>query len=208
MSSIHAQKNPVFYGGLELFRHTAFENNSFGNFSFGSQLVHWKIFAPEVGFSHYGGAPRERDIFGMPGTSSDQALFQSRFHANVLTLTPKLKFGKDDAFISFSSNYHVGRAVGKANFYTLDGRKYVLQESQKRISPVSFWSFSLGIEGFAIQEEKYWFTILLTYTEVDANAALSQLDFEESGINSPGINTTTIGVGIRFYYNPFPLPKD
>ena len=76
----HGQKNPVLYGGMELFRHTEFENNSFGNFSVGSQLFHWEIFAPEVGFSHYGGTFRERSIVREPGGYTiAPALFDKKF---------------------------------------------------------------------------------------------------------------------------------
>ncbi len=35
---LHAQKHPVFYAGIEAYRHTDFEDNRFGNFSVGSQI--------------------------------------------------------------------------------------------------------------------------------------------------------------------------
>lgn len=203
---LHAQKNPVLYGGMELFRHTDFENNTFGNFSMGSQLYHWKIFAPEVGFSHYGGTFRERGITFEPGEYTiAPALYDMNFNTNVFTFTPKIKIGKEDAFLSFSPTYHVGTGNAIGRYYELEGRRYVLEKGQKTSAPISFWSFSLGVEGFAIQEEKYWFTLFLTYTEVDGNAALSQLDFTEFDIYTSNIRTNTIGAGIRFYYNPFPV---
>ena len=203
---LRAQKNPVLYGGMELFRHTDFENNSFGNFSLGSQLYHWKFFAPEIGFSHYGGTFRERGISHKPGIYTiTPGLFNMNFNANVITFTPKIKVGKDDAFLSFSPTYHRGTAKAIGRYYVLENRRYVLEEGQKERVPVAFWSFSLGVEGFAIQEEKYWFTIFLTYTEVDANAPISRLNFTDYSIHTSDISTSTIGLGIRFYINPFPV---
>jgi hypothetical protein len=64
------------------------------------------------------------------------------------------------------------------------------------------------VEGLAIQTEKYWFTLFLTYTQIDVNSALSKLDFTDYDIDTFGINTTTIGFGLRFYYNPFPVKED
>ena len=206
---LHGQKNPVLYGGLELFRHTGFESNSFGNFNVGSQLYHWKFIAPEVGLSHYRGTLREQDIFNEPRPYTiAPALLQKNFNANFFTVTPKIKIGKEDAFISFSPNYHVGTINAIGRYYELDGSRYLLEERQKRSAPVSFWSFSLGVEGLAVQEEKYWFTLFLIYTEVDANAALSKLNFSQYDIDTFGENTTTIGLGIRIYYNPFPVKED
>ena len=206
---LHGQKNPVLYGGMELFRHTDFQNNTYGNFSFGSQLFHLYFFAPEVGLSHYGGTFRERGIAFEPGVYTiTPGSFDMNFNANVFTFAPKIKVGKDDAFISFSPTYHTGTANAKGAYYILDGRRYVLEEGQKKRAAVSFWSFSLGVEGLAIQEEKYWFTLFLTYTEVDANAALSKLDFSEYGFNAYDSALSTIGFGIRFYYNPFPVRDD
>ena len=206
---LQAQKNPVLYGGMELFRHTDFENNSFGNFNIGSQLYHWKFFAPEVGFTHYGGTFRERGIAHKPGIYTvTPGLYNMNFNANVFSFTPKIKLGRDDAFLSFSPTWHAGTANAAGRYYVLEGRRYFLEESQKKSAPVSFWSFSLGVEGFAIQEEKYWFTIFLTYAEVDANAPLSQLDFTEYEIHTSNITTSTIGLGIRFYFNPFPVREE
>ncbi|WP_156877269.1 hypothetical protein [Salinimicrobium terrae] len=193
---------------MELFRHTEFEDNSFGNLNMGSQLYHWKIFAPEVGFSRYGGTFRERGIANEPGVYFiTPAMFHMNFNANVFTFTPKMKLGKQDAFLSFSPTYNIGTANANGAYYVLDGKQYVLEKGQKKSSPVSFWSFSLGVEGLAIQEEKYWFTIFLTYSNVDANAALSKLDFSEYDISTNN-TTSTIGIGIRLYYNPFPVKDD
>lgn len=101
---VQGQKNPVLYGGKELFRHTGFEDNTFGNFTIGSQLYHWKFFAPEIGYSHYSGTLEDRSIFKEPG-AHDRGIFQRRFNTGVFTVTPKIKIGKEDAFISFSPTY-------------------------------------------------------------------------------------------------------
>lgn len=206
---VQGQKNPVLYGGMELFRHTQFEDNTFGNFNIGSQLYHWKFFAPEVGYSLYSGTFRERSIAHEPGVYTiAPGIYNMHFISHLFTLTPKIKIGKDDAFLSFSPSYHRGSVSATGRYYALDDRRYVLEEDQKKSAPVSFWSFSLGVEGFAIQEEKYWFTLFLTYTAVDAQAALSQLDFTEHGISTYNSTTSTIGFGIRFYFNPFPVEND
>lgn len=208
-SKTSAQSNPVLFAGFELYRDTGFEGNSFANFNVGTQLFHWKFFAPEIGYDLYGGSLQEQSVFEQPGAYTvAPALLQKNFNASFFTVTPKIKIGKEDAFISFSPNFHIGTVNARGRYYELEARKYVLKEGQTTTAPISFWSFSIGVEGLAIQTEKYWFTLFLIYTEIDANSALSKLDFTDYDINSFGINTNTLGFGLRFYYNPFPVKED
>lgn len=205
-----AQKYPAFYIGLDLYRQTDFKNNTFGNFNIGSQLFHWKIFAPEIGFEHYSGT-LEEDNINIEGSGSPfyDGVFRKRFSGNFLSLNPKLKFGKNDAYLYISPKYHIGKVIAKGRYFELDESEaaYKLRESQKMSAPIWFWSFSIGFEGLAITD-KYWFALFLNYTEISANDAFSLLDFSEQDIKTTGINTTTIGFGIRFYYNPFPSEND
>ena len=206
-----AQKNPVLYAGFEYYRHTGFEGNSFGSFSAGAQIYQWKFLAPEIGVDHYFGNMEERDIHRESTVGGmAPAIFKRRFTANVLTLSPKIKIGRKDAFITFSPKYHIGHVSATGRYFLLDPdySRYELAEEQRETVPVSFWSFSLGIEGLAIQTEKYWFTLFLTYTEVDSREAFRELDFSEREVKVYSTHTNTIGFGVRFYYNPFPSEND
>lgn len=185
---ISAQKNPVLYAGFDYYRDTEFKNNSFGNFNIGSQLFHWNFFAPEIGFEYYHGTLEDRNFRSENfGRQIAGGIFESNFSASFLSFNPKLKFGRDDAFFSLSPKYHVGKVVARGRYFKLNenGRNYILEESQKRSSPVWFWSFSIGFEGLAITE-KYWFALFLNYTEVSANDAFSLLDFSEYDIKPMG----------------------
>lgn len=210
ISQVAAQKNPVLYAGFEYYRHTGFSEDAFMNFSVGTQLYHWKIFAPEVGFDHYTGSLPDRIIYEGPFENRmPVGNFHHGFSANLFTLNPKIKIGKEDAFLTFSPMYHIGRVNARGRYYLLkDNKRLVLEEEQRRSSPISFWSFSIGVEGLAIQMEKYWFSLTLNYTEIIAGDALSLLDFSEYDINANDITTTTIGFGLRFYFNPFPVEND
>lgn len=205
-----AQKNPVFYAGFEFYRDQEMKSNTFANLNIGSQLFHWKFFAPEIGFDYYLGSLEDDDIYGKAlERPFRKGIFESGFSASLFTFNPKLKIGKKDAYISFSPKYHIGKVYAKGNYYGLkeDGRHYALQESQKKSSPIHFWSFSIGFEGLELTGNS-WFAISLHYTEISVKDAYSLLDFSEYDVNHSKINTTTIGFGIRFYYNPFSKEND
>lgn len=205
-----AQKNPVFYAGFEYYRDTELESNAFVNLNIGSQLFHWKFFAPEIGYDYYFGSLRDDDIYEKVAQGRiHKGIFESDFYASLFTLNPKLKIGKKDAFISFSPKYHIGKIYAKGNFYGLkeNANHFSLQESQKRSSAVHFWSFSIAFEGLALTGSS-WFSISLNYTEMNANDAYSFLNFSGQDVNIPSINTKTIGLGLRFYYNPFSKEGD
>jgi hypothetical protein len=143
ISEIQAQKHPVFYGGIEMYRHTAFENKGFAKFSIGSQVYQIKFFAPEIGFD-YGGSPlQERSVFGENFNIENpiKGLLRQRFTYSVLIFNPKLKFGDEDAYITFSPKYHTGRLRGEATYleYSGDNNRYVgLKESEDAIIKTSF----------------------------------------------------------------------
>lgn len=211
VSETHAQKHPVFYGGIEMYRNTGFENNSFGKFSVGSQIYQIKFFAPEIGFDLGGGTLRERDVFGENAQLDNlsDGLLRQRFKFSVLTLNPKLKFGKEDAFITFSPKYHIGKLRGEAAYleYSDDNRYIGLKESEDSKIDLSFWSFSIGFEGLQITS-KYWFALSLHYTLINANDVWDTMAFSAEDAFIQSASTSTIGLGFRFYYNPFGSEDD
>ena len=201
-----AQKHPVFYGGIEYYRHTHFEGDAYFNFNAGAQVYRWKFFAPEVGFDLYMGSPSNIKVSNPVDPNYSEVAYLSRtMTVPLLTLAPKFKFGRDDAFITITPKYHIGEAAAKANYYELSssGKEYHLEESQKVKKSVSFWSFAVGIEGFAIEAEKYWFSLSLNLTFLDVEEAFQDLDFSKYDIDAKIWNTTTLGFGIRFNWDPF-----
>ena len=212
ISQIQAQKHPVFYAGFEGYRHTDFEDNSFGKFSVGSQIYQIKFFAPEIGFDYGGGTLPERSVFGENFNIQDprKGLLRQRFKFSVITLNPKLKFGEEDAYITFSPKYHIGRLRGEAAYleYSGDNNRYIgAKESEEAKIKTSFWSFSIGFEGLQITS-KYWFALSLHYTLVDANNVWDTMEFSSEDAFMQSASTSTIGLGFRFYYNPFASEND
>src|SRR6056297_1322891 len=206
ISQMHAQKHPVFYTGFEGYRHTDFEDNSFGKFSVGSQIYQIKFFAPEIGFDYGGGTLPERTIFGDDFTIQNpiKGLLRQRFKFSVFTINPKLKFGEEDAYITFSPKYHIGRLIGEAAYleYKGDNNRYIgVKESEKSKVDISFWSFGIGFEGIQISP-KYWFGLSIHYTLVNANDVWDAMEFSTEDAFIQSASTSTIGLGFRFYYNP------
>ncbi|MBZ9728504.1 hypothetical protein LB467_02290 [Salegentibacter sp. JZCK2] len=211
VSHLQAQKHPVFYAGIEMYRHTDFENNGFAKFSVGSQIYQFKFFAPEIGFDFGGSSFREKEIYDETVLIDNlsEGLLRQRFTFSVLTLNPKLKFGNEDAFITFSPKYHIGWLTGRADYLEFsDDNRYVgLKESQESRANTSFWSFAIGFEGFQITT-KYWFALSLHYTLVNANNVWETMQFSAEDAFMQSAITSTIGLGFRFYYNPFDSEND
>lgn len=211
ISQLQAQKHPVFYGGFEGYRHTSFEDNSFGAFSVGSQLYQFKIFAPEIGFDYGGSSLPERSVFdeSVFVDHLSEGVLRQRFRFSVITLNPKLKFGEDDAYLTISPKYHIGRLNGEAAYFEYsDNNRYIsLKEGHESKIDTSFWSFAIGFEGFQISA-KYWFGISLHYTLVNANDVWDTMEFSVKDAYIRSVSTSTIGLGLRFYYNPFGSEND
>ena len=85
----------------------------------------------------------------------------------------------------------------------MDNRDYSLKEQQKTSVPVSFWSFSIGLEGLAVKTDSYWFTLAVHYTFLNTDEAFQKLDFSEYNIKTTFSNSSTIGLGLRFYWDAF-----
>lgn len=179
-SQVQAQKHPVFYGGIEMYRHTGFEDNGFIQFSVGSQVYQFKFLAPEIGYVYGGGSLPELNVYGKSVQIDNliDGLLRQKFSYSVLTLNPKLKFGEEDAYITFSPKYHFGNYSGQAAYYEYsDDNRYIsFKEGEKAELDSSFWSFAIGFEGFQISDN-YWFAISLEYTLVAANKVWDRMEF-------------------------------
>lgn len=204
-SELKAQKHPVFYGGFEYYRHTDFNNDMFGSFNAGAQVYQWKFLAPEVGFDFYFGSADRKTVTSSSDLNAQPlAVLDRQSSAVLLTLSPKIKLGKDDAFITISPKYHIGNLKAKGNYLLLKNNgEYGLEEQQKVSVPVSFWSFSVGVEGLAIRTDSYWFTLSLHYTLLDVEKAFKDFSFSEEGIGRSFSTSSTLGLGVRFYWDPF-----
>lgn len=200
-----AQNHPVIYAGFEYYRNTGFNNNSIGNFNVGAQVYQWEFFAPEIGYDLYFGALNDQNILNPndPNAKSFERLEKS-FNASLITLSPKLKFGKEDAFLIISPKYHLGSVNAKGDYFVLmNNGNYGLEERKKTSVPVSFWSFSVGLEGLAVKIDSYWFTLAVHYTFLNTDKAFQKLDFSEYNISTTFSSSSTIGLGLRFYWDPF-----
>ncbi len=101
-----SQKHPVFYGGLEYYRDTGFEENAYVNLSIGTQLYRWKFLAPEVGFESYFGSPavHEFNYIGEPNSIPESKL-KTHFSSYLFSFSPKLKFGNEETALVIIPQY-------------------------------------------------------------------------------------------------------
>ncbi|MDT0675685.1 hypothetical protein [Autumnicola musiva] len=206
-----AQNHPVFYAGLDLYRNTSFKDNVYGSFNVGAQVYQIGFFAPEVGYNYYAGWLPDREI-----NKSNQnrfqypdAIFEQEFSSSVLTLTPKLKFGKEDAFLVISPKYHIGNLSTRASYFVNDNGdgKFPLTKFQESKSHISYWSFAIGFEGLQISS-KYWFALSLNYNAARIDDNWKALDFSSYNLKARAAGIACLGFGIRFYYDPFASEND
>lgn len=205
-----AQKHPVFYGGMDLYRQGSFENNYFGSLNVGAQIFHFKFLAPEIGYDNFwGGLPVMVITNGNQNPGLPDALFRQSFSTSVLTLNPKLKFGKEDAFLVIFPKYHVGNSYVKAYYSTnqLNNGTYTRKKYQEIKSQISYWSFAAGFEGIYISPH-FWLGMALNFTNLNIRDDWHALDFSEYDIKADSPGTTTIGFGFRVYYDPFTSEND
>ena len=208
---IQAQKNPVFFAGFDYYRHSDFTGDSFANINGGIQLYQIGFFVPEIGYDLFWGHLEDRKNYTVEGDfirSPD--ILERDFNTSLFTLSLKLKFGNDDAFLTLGPKFHTGKVTALGNYYVPNEEynRYDLEERQRISSRVSFWSFSIGFEAFLFETDRFWFTFFLNYTNLDAGAALSNLDFSHYGEKNYSGNTSTVGLGLRFNYNPFSSEND
>lgn len=205
-----AQKHPVFYGGMDLYRQGSFENNYFGSLNVGAQIYQFNFFAPEIGYdAFYGGLPDMVITSGNENPGLPDAVFQQWFRTSVLTLNPKLKFGKDDAFLVISPKYHIGNARARASYDTneLNNGTYTRKKYQEIKSQISYWSFAVGFEGVYISPH-FWLGMTLNFTNLNISENWSALDFSEYDVKADNPGTTSLGFGFRIYYDPFASEND
>lgn len=206
-----SQEYPAFYAGTDIYYHTSFSSNIYGNLNVGSQITKLGFFAPEIGYSvFYGGYPQKEIKEGDPNYGYPDALFSQSYNTSVLTLAPKLKFGKEDAFLVFIPKYHIGNIKKKASYFIneKDDGTFPLAKSQRIKEKTSYWTYALGFEGINISDN-FWFGLTLNYSALNVrDATEEELNFSEYELNASWGNTQTIGFGIRFYMAPFNSEMD
>ncbi len=195
---------------MDLYRQASFEGNYFGSLNIGAQVYHFKFFAPEIGYDNFYGKVPDREIkFSNFSSGYHDALFWESFSTSVLTLNPKLEFGKEDAFLIISPKYHIGNVKTRTSYYTpISGNStYRREKYQQGKSPISYWSFAVGFEGIYLSPH-FWFGITLNYIQLNIQDNWEVLDFSEYDITSESPGTTTIGFGFHIYYDPFANEND
>lgn len=205
-----AQEYPAFYVGTDVYYHTSFSDNIYGNLNLGTQVTKLGFFAPEVGYSFfYGGYPQRELKEGDPNYGYPDALFSHSFTSAVWTLAPKLKFGREDAFLVFIPKYHIGNITKKGSYFINEKNdgSFPLEKSQKIKEKTSYWTFSLGFEGLQISDN-FWFGLTLNYAALNIKETEENLDFSDYDIKVGWSNTQTIGFGLRFYIAPFNSEND
>lgn len=199
-----AQKHPVFYAGADYYLDKGFENNAYINLQVGAQLFQWKFFAPEVGFDSYLGTPAEID-FNYIGESNSipEARFKPQFSSYFFSISPKLKFGNEEAALVILPQYNIGKVNARGDYLIYNGNLYALEERENVSKNQSFWSFAGGVEGQIFDVEKLWFSLFLKYTRLNSKEVIKELNFSGSEINPLGGSSDGIGLGLRVYYDLF-----
>ncbi len=199
-----AQKHPVLYGGAEYYRDKGFESNSYVALQFGSQLFQWKFLAPEVGFDAYLGSPAEVEFnyIGEPN-SIPEAKLKTQFSSYFFSISPKLKFGNEEAALVILPQYNIGKIHARGDYLVYNGNLYALEERQKLSANQSFWSFAAGVEGQIFDVDHLWFAVYLKYTLLNSEEIIERIDFAGTDFNVNGGSSDGIGIGLRVYYDLF-----
>lgn len=200
------QIKPILYGGFDYFRDTGFENESYSNFNLGSQLFKWKFIAPEVGFEHYFGIAQQKELLNPanPNARPPEKL-ETRFSTNTFSLAPKLIFGNREASLVLIPQYNFGKISGRGDLLLDAGNQYVLEDQQRYIQSISFWSFAAGVEGQFFDSEVVHFGLYLKYNFLNSRDILHEIDFKDSTLRSNGGSTEGLGFGLRVYVDFIPL---
>lgn len=199
-----AQKHLVIYAGAEYYRDKGFENNSYVDLQFGSQLFQWKFLAPEVGFDAYLGSPAEMEFnyIGEPN-SIPEAKLKTQFSSYFFSIAPKLKFGNEEAALVILPQYNIGKVSARGDYLVFNGNLYALEDRKKVSGNQSFWSFAVGVEGQIFEVDHLWFSLFLKYTLLNSEEIIEELSFPDESFDPVGGSSDGIGVGFRVYYDLF-----
>lgn len=202
------QNRPIVFGGIDYYRDTGFEENSYLDFNVGTQLFRWKFIAPEVGFEHYFGLANENNELNPndPNARAPSKL-KTRFSTSSLSLAPKLIFGNEEAALVIIPQYNFGKINARGDLLKDTGKSYVLDDQQKIKESISYFSIAAGVEGQFFDSEILHFSLFLKYNFLNSEETLKQIDIPQSRLNSNGGSAEGLGIGIRAYFDFIKLLK-
>lgn len=202
------QNRPILFGGIDYYRDTGFEENSYLDFNVRTQLFRWKFIAPEVGFEHYFGLVNENNELNPndPNARAPSKL-KTRFSTSSLSLAPKLIFGNEEAALVIIPQYNFGKINARGDLLKDTGKSYVLDDQQKIKESISYFSIAAGVEGQFFDSEILHFSLFLKYNFLNSEDTLKQIDIPQSRLNSNGGSAEGLGIGIRAYFDFIKLLK-
>lgn len=110
-------------------------------------------------------------------------------------------FGNEEAALVILPAYHLGRLNTRERYFIPAENGYDLEDKSSAASTVSFWNFSVGVQGDFFGLDDFSFAGLLTYTTLDSEQAFSELDGFEK--NYSGGSSDGIGMSVRVFYHLF-----
>ncbi len=201
---VFSQIHPKIYTGLQGFYNKAYENNLYGSFEVGAELLKYKFLAPEIGVKYFGGSPNELETLDFEtNPPRGIAKFDSRFKAFIFSIGPKMIFGNEEAALVFLPEYNFGNLRAYKRFFSPDGDLYSLSESIDASESVNFWNFSAGIQGDFFDLDNITFSLLVTYSTLDTEQAFKDLQFQNTSENYNAGSKDGIGLTLRAYFDIF-----
>lgn len=199
-----AQQHPVIYVGAEYYRDKGFETDSYIGLHVGSQIFQWKFIAPEVGFGTYLGTPAELEFnyIGEPN-SIPEAKLKTQFSSYFFSISPKLKFGNEEAALVIIPQYNIGKVKARGDYLVYNGNLYALEERDRSADNHAFWSIAAGVEGQILDVDNLWFSLYVKYVRLNSEDVIRSLQFSNYNFDPNGGSADGIGVGFRVYYDLF-----
>lgn len=200
--SSFGQVKPVLYGGMDYYRNTGFEGNTYANVNVGTQVFEWYFLAPEIGFEYHFGAPNDfEQLNPQDPNARPPAKLETRFTSSTFSVAPKIIIGNEEAAAVFLPQYNVGKITAHGELLKDTGSQYILEEEQRVSDSTSFWSFAAGVEGQFWESDILHFSLLLKYSLLDSEEILNRLDIGEPELNSSGGSSDGIGLELRVYFD-------
>lgn len=187
---------------MQGFYNKAYENNIYGSFEVGAEVLKYKFLAPEVGVKYYAGSPNDFECLDFDRNPPiGKAKFDSRFKAFIFSIGPKMIFGNEEAALVFLPEYNFGNLRTYKRFYSPNGDTYSLSENIDASQSINFWNFSAGIQGNFFDLDKITFSLLVTYTTLDTEQAFDDLQFKSTLENYNAGSKDGIGLTLRAYFD-------
>lgn len=184
------------------YRHTLFQENSFfdGEIGIGFLTNFW--ISPEVGFSYsFGGLEEITTIDPLAPNLATKSILKTTYRAQLLTLSPKITIGKnsDDLWWVIQPKFLTGNLTVKRDDLSLSNTEdHYRATSKENNSYLSFFTLSVGLEGYPFESEKISLAFFIKYTTMQLNDKFNFPDTPNIDVSTP-----TLGIGFRVCFSPF-----